>query len=97
MEGAIAQLDGQLADRLVRHSLEALPPADRKQRTEEWTGCLRRLEERRLRNLKAQEAAAFSSDAVGDASADPEYVQAVQRQALEVNERLRDLFTKAVD
>ena len=97
MEGAIAQLDGQLADRLVRHSLEALPPADRKQRTEEWTGCLRRLEERRLRNLKAQEAAAFSSDAVGDAPADPEYVQAVQRQALEVNERLRDLFTKGVD
>ena len=97
MEGAIAQLDGQLADRLVRHSLEALPPADRKQRTEEWTGCLRRLEERRLRNLKAQEAAAFSSDAVGDAPADPEYVQAVQRQALEINERLRDLFTKGVD
>ena len=97
IEGAIAQLDGQLADRLVRHSLEALPPADRKQRTEEWTGCLRRLEERRLRNLKSQEAAAFSSDAVGDAPADPEYVQAVQRQALEINERLRDLFTKGSD
>ena len=97
MEGAIARLDGQLADRLVRHSLEALPPADRKQRTEEWTGCLRRLEERRLRNLKAQEAAAFSSDAVGDAPVDPEYVQAVHRQALEINERLRDLFTKGLD
>ena len=93
MEGALAQLDGQLADRLVRHSLEALPPADRKQRNEEWDGCLRRLEERRLRNLKAQEAAAFSSDAVGDVPADPDYVQAVQRQALEINERLRDIFT----
>ena len=97
IEGALAQLDGQLADRLVRHSLEALPPADRKQRAEEWTGCLRRLEERRLRNLKAQEAAAFSSDAVGDAPADPEYMQAVHRQALEINERLRDLFTKGLD
>ena len=97
IEGATAQLDGQLADRLVRHSLEALPPADRKQRTEEWTGCLRRLEERRLRNLKAQEAAAFSSEAVGDAPADPEYMQAVHRQALEINERLRDLFTKGLD
>ena len=97
IEGAIAQLDGQLADRLVRHSQEALPPADRKQRTEEWTGCLRRLEERRLRNLKAQEAAAFSSDAVGDAPADPEYVQAVHRQALEINERLRELFTREID
>lgn len=93
MEGALAQLDGQLADRLVRHSLEALPPADRKQRNEEWIGCLRRLEERRLRNLKAQEAAAFSSDAVDDVPADPDYVQAVQRQALEINERLRDIFT----
>ena len=97
MEGAIARLDGQLADRLVRHSLEALPPADRKQRAEEWTGCLRRLEERRLRNLKSQEAAAFPPDAVGDAPADPEYVQAVQKQALEINERLRDLFTKGID
>ncbi len=96
IEGALAQLDGQLADRLVRHSLEALPPADRRQRNEEWDGCLRRLEERRLRNLKAQEAAAFSSDAVGDAPVDPEYVQAVQRQALEVNERLRDLFVRGL-
>ena len=96
MEGALAQLDGQLADRLVRHSLEALPPADRKQRTEEWDGCLRRLEERRLRNLKAQEAVAFSSDAVDDAPVDPEYVQAVHRQALETNERLRDLFTRGL-
>ena len=97
MEGALAQLDGQLADRLVRHSLEALPPADRKQRAEEWDGCLRRLEERRLRDLKAQEAAAFSSDAVGDAPADPEYIQAVQQQALETNERLRDIFNRSPD
>ena len=90
IEDALAHLDGQLADRLVRHSQEALPPADRKQRAEELDACLRRLEERRLRNLKAQEAAAFSADAA-DA---PEYVQAVQRQALETNEQLRDIFTR---
>ena len=92
IEGALAQLDGQLADRLVQLSQEALPPADRKQRAAEWEACLRRLEERKLRELKAQEEAAFAENADGDVPPDPEYVQSVNRQALEINERLRNLF-----
>ena len=92
IEGALAQLDGQLADRLVQLSQEALPPADRKQRAAEWEACLRRLEERKLRELKAQEEAAFAENADGDVPTDPEYVQSVNRQALEINERLRNLF-----
>ena len=92
IEGALAQLDGQLADRLVQLSQEALPPADRKQRAAEWEACLRRLEERKLRELKAQEEAAFAENADGDIPTDPEYVQSVNRQALEINERLRNLF-----
>ena len=92
IEGALAQLDGQLADRLVQLLQEALPPADRKQRAAEWEACLRRLEERKLRELKAQEEAAFAENADGDVPTDPEYVQSVNRQALEINERLRNLF-----
>ena len=92
VEDALAQLDGPLADRLVRLSQEALPPADKKQRAAEWQACLRRLEERHLRELKAQEGAAFAEDAAKDAPIDPEYLEAVSRQALETNQRLRDLF-----
>lgn len=92
IDAAVACLDGPLADLLVRLSQEELPPADRKQRAAEWTACLRRLEERHLRELKAQEGAAFAIDLSSDASAAPEYLEAIESRALETNERLRDLF-----
>ena len=92
MEGALARLDGSLADQLVRLSQEALPPADRRLRAAEWEECLRRLEERHLRRLKAQEGAALSASAAEDAPRDPAYLEAVSRQALRTNERLRDIF-----
>ncbi len=94
MQDALAQLDGQLADRLVRLSQGAFPPADKQQRAAAWEECLRRLEERRLRELKAQEGAAFARDAAGDAPADPEYLEAVGRSALDINRRLQDLFVR---
>lgn len=92
IEEALARLDGPLADRLVRLSQEALPPADRKQRAAEWEACLRRLEERHLRGLKAQEGAAFAESAAEDAPRDPGYLEAVSRQALRTNARLREIF-----
>ena len=96
VEGALAQLDDDLADRLLRLSVEELPPSDRMQRAAEWEGCLRRLSVRRLRELKAQEEAALSSDAADDgARADPGYLQSVNAQALEINERLRALFAES--
>ena len=95
IEGALAQLDDDLADRLLRLSVEELPPSDRLQRAAEWEGCLRRLSVRRLRELKAQEEAALSSDAADEsARADPGYLQSVNAQALEINERLRALFAE---
>ncbi|MCI0888180.1 MAG: DNA primase [Chloroflexi bacterium] len=89
IEGASAQLDGPMAEHLGQLSTRALPPADSKQRAAEWTECLRRLEERYLRELKEQESVALTEDTSGDA----EYREAVSRQALETNERLKDLFT----
>ncbi len=92
LEDALARLDGHLADRLVRLSQEALPPADKQSRAQAWEDCLRRLEERRLRELKAQEGAAFAENATNDAPQDPEYLEAVSRPALDINRRLQDLF-----
>ena len=87
MEDALAQLDGQLADRLVRLSQEALPPADRQQRAAEWQACLRRLKERYLRELKAQEVAVFAEDAANGDPDDPKHLEAVSR-----NRQLQDVF-----
>ena len=87
MEDALAQLDGQLADRLVRLSQEALPPADRQQRAAEWQACLRRLKERHLRELKAQEVAIFAEDAAKGDPNDPKHLEAVSR-----NRQLQDVF-----
>ena len=99
IEGALAELDDDLADRLLGLSVEELPPSDRQRRAMEWEGCLRRLDERRLRELKAQEEAAFLSDSGmadsgvgGGAQADPDYAQSLNAQALEINERLRAIF-----
>ena len=89
IEGASAQLDGPMAEHLGQLSTRVLPPADLKQRAAEWTECLRRLEGRYLRELKEQESVALAEDTSGDA----EYREAVSRQALETNERLKDLFT----
>ena len=87
MEDALAQLDGQLADRLVGLSQEALPPADRQQREAEWQACLRRLKERYLRELKAQEVAIFAEDAANGDPNDPKHLEAVSR-----NRQLQDVF-----
>ncbi|MCH7655732.1 MAG: DNA primase [Chloroflexi bacterium] len=89
IEVAHAQADGPMAEHLDQLSRRVLPPADPKQRAAEWTECLRRLEERYLRDLKEQETIALTEQAPGD----EEYREAVSRQALDTNERLRDLFT----
>ena len=89
IQDAYAQLDGPMAEHLDGLSQRVLPPADSKQRAAEWAECLRRLEERYLRELKEQESVALTEDAPSDV----EYREAVSRRALETNERLKDLFT----
>ena len=50
------------------------------------------MEERYLRELKAQEEMALAVDADDASPADSGYMDAVNQQALETNVRLRDLF-----
>jgi DNA primase len=92
IEGTYAQLDGQLAEHLEALGERVLPPADRKQLEADWQAGKRRLEERHLRELKAQEEVALAGEPTDDAPLEPGYREAVDRQALATNERLRDLF-----
>lgn len=82
------RLDDDLAQHLDRLMEHPLPPMDFKQRTADFEACLRRLEERHLRELKAQERAMLADD-----PASPEAAEALHRQVVETNERLRALFT----
>ncbi len=66
------------------------PPSDKKMRDEEWAACLRRLQERYVRELKSLEKAPFQKG--GDYSGSAEYIRDVESQALETNRRLRELF-----
>jgi hypothetical protein len=92
IEGTYPLLDDAAVEHLEHLAAKVLPPADRKQRTADWQACLRRMEERYLRELKAQEEMALAVDADDASPADPGYKDAVDQQALQVNSRLRDLF-----
>jgi len=92
IEGTYAWLDDAAVVILDQLKTRRLPPADRKQRAADWQACLRRMKERYLRELKAQEEMALALDADDAAPADSGYRDAVDQQALETNERLRDLF-----
>lgn len=92
IEGTYPLLDDVAAEHLERLAAKVLPPADRRQRAVEWQACLRRMEERYLRELKAQEEMALAVDADDASPADPGYRDAVAQQGLQVNSRLRDLF-----
>ena len=76
-----------LAVYLARLMEKELPPADRKQQGLDFDACLRRLEERHLRGMKAQEEALWAQ---GD-----QPVPVPEGQITAINERLRDVFTRA--
>ena len=90
MIGAQAELDQQFKERGTQLSQLHSPPSDKKLRDEEWAACVRRLEERYLRELKSLEGAAFENG--GGDSGSAEYIGNVEQQALETNNRLRELF-----
>ncbi len=89
IEGTYSLLDDMAGEHLYALIAKVLPPSDQRQRVADWEACLRRMEERYLRELKAQEEMALGVDV---SPVDSEYKNAVDRQALEVNSRLRDLF-----
>jgi hypothetical protein len=92
IEGAERLLDDAGTELVERLAAKKLPPADRKQRADDWQACLHRMEERYLRELKAQEEMALAVDADDASPADLGYLDAVSQQALDTNVRLRSLF-----
>ena len=94
-EYAKLELIGPEEDALRRHLeyllARELPPADRWERVADLSACGRRLEERRLRDLKAQEEyllAQVAEDVDGD------LLEALQQQVVATNEQLRQLFVQ---
>ncbi|MBI4233676.1 MAG: DNA primase [Chloroflexi bacterium] len=81
------QLPDALSPQVETLCSTPLPPADSKTRQDALSDCLRRLEERRLRELKAQEELVLSQ---GKATA--EEGPDLGEQALELNQRLRQIF-----
>ena len=79
--------DHPLATYLARLLERELPPADRKQQGFDFEACLRRLEERHLRGMKAQEEALWAQ---GDQS-----VPVPEGQITAINDRLKDVFTRS--
>ena len=84
--------DPDLAQRLEHLLNRPLPPSDQSVRVADALECVRRLHERHLRRLKAQEARVRTEV---DGGAVPEETRAlIDQQALETNERLRQLFAR---
>ena len=95
MEGVYPRLDASETERLLRIAERVLPVADRRQRQADWEACLRRLEERYLRELKAQEEVALGGDP--EDPRDAAYLEAVNQQALVTNQRLKELFAGSAE
>ena len=94
IEGLEEPLDEHLAEHRERLASRTLPPADRQQRVADYEVCLRRLEERHLRELKAQEGEVLAQVLPGPLE-DRAYTDAVQEQMTVINERLKELFITA--
>jgi DNA primase len=85
-------LDPSLHDYLESLRTRSLPPMDLKERQDTVAQCLKRLEERQLRELKAQE-----SDLLASAEGDPEGTADLVATALERNNRLRQILGRGTE
>ena len=88
------------ADEEIREQVEAMlsapfPPTDIHQREEAVRQCLYRMEERHLRELKAEEALLLTQTASVAAQEEGESqgVDALEQRVVDTNERLRRLFS----
>ena len=80
-------LDEDLKGHLDHLLGKALPPSDLKQQSMDFRYCVRRLEERFLRDLNRQEEVRLSQ-------AEPEEVQEQEQRILQVGERLKHIFAE---
>ena len=78
-------LDEELTEHLERLLAKALPPSDRKQRETDLKYCVRRLEERYLRDLNVEEEMRLSQ-------ATDEEREEQEQKIIQVNERLNEIF-----
>jgi len=91
LESLCQALDDSLQEHLDTLLAKVFPSANQEQRERALADYLRRLRERRLRALKAHEGNLVSE---GGAS-DSEQVAELERQGLEVNTQLKEIFTDA--
>ena len=68
---------------------KVFPPADDKERELALADCVRRLRERRLRNLKAEEGLLLSE---AEASGRADELAILQEKGVELNRGLREVF-----
>ena len=90
----VQSVDEELQERVNALLSLALPPMDTRQREQAIRECVYRLEERRLRELKAEEALLLTH-ATQSALEEPEEqgeLAVVEQRAMDTNERLRRLF-----
>ena len=85
LDGLRDSLDEGLKEHLEHLLAKFLPPADRKQREVAFKDCVRRLEERYLRDLKREEEMRLSEATV-------EEVEEQEQEILQLNERLKQIF-----
>ena len=95
MGDAYTHLEDHLAAHLDALAAQELPPSDRGQRADDLEACLRRLEERYLRDLKVQEEVVLAQ-ASSDPLPDAEFLDSLHRQMTTTNQRLKELFADAV-
>lgn len=91
LESLRQALDDSLQEHLDSLLARAFPLANRGQRERALADYLRRLRERRLRALKAHESNLISEGW----AADSEQLAELERQGLEINTKLKEIFTDA--
>ena len=84
-----ASLDESLHQHLELLTAQPLPPATEEERRLALAECQRRLEERRLRKLKAEEGLLLSG-----VEGEPGMSPAVEERALEINRELKQVFSR---
>lgn len=91
IESLSEAVDDSLQEHLDALLAKAFPPANQGQRERALADYLRRLRERRLRALKAHESNIISAEE----TADSEQLAELERQGLDVNTQLKEVFTDA--
>ena len=90
LEGLTEHIQGEVRPRAEYLLALPLPSLDLRQREQAVTDCLRRLEERRLRSLKEEEALLLAQS-TGDAVS-PAVPEDLSERAIDTNQRLKELF-----